>query len=57
MDKDGNPVGLAKANSILNTRAYTFTFANGDENILNVILIAEGNVCAIRPRREPICSP
>jgi hypothetical protein len=40
-DKDGNPVGLANSNPILNTREYTFTFDNGDETILNVNLIAE----------------
>jgi hypothetical protein len=28
-DKDGNPIGLAYANPILNTREYTFTFDNG----------------------------
>ncbi len=40
-DKDGNPVGLANANPILNTREYTFTFDDGDETILNANLIAE----------------
>jgi hypothetical protein len=41
MDKDGNPVGLANANPIHNTREYTFTFNNGDETVLNAKLIAE----------------
>ncbi len=40
-DKEGNPVGLANANPILDTREYTFTFDNGDETMLNVSLIAE----------------
>jgi hypothetical protein len=32
-DKDGNPVGLANANPILDTHEYTFTFDNGDETL------------------------
>jgi hypothetical protein len=40
-DKDGNPVGLANANPILDTHEYTFTFDNGDETVLNANLIAE----------------
>jgi hypothetical protein len=40
-DKDGNPVGLANANLILDTREYTFTFNDGDETVLNANLIAE----------------
>ncbi len=40
-DKDGNPVELANANPILDTREYTFTFDDGDETALNVNLIAE----------------
>jgi hypothetical protein len=40
-DKDGNPVGLANANPILDTREYTFTFDDGDETVLNRNLIAE----------------
>jgi hypothetical protein len=40
-DKDGNPVRLATANPILNTREYTFTFDDGDETVLNENLIAE----------------
>jgi hypothetical protein len=40
-DKDSNPIGLANANPILNTREYTFTFDNGDETKLNANLIAE----------------
>jgi hypothetical protein len=40
-DKDGNPIGLANANPILDTREYTFTFNNGDETVLNANLIAE----------------
>jgi hypothetical protein len=40
-DKDGNPVGLANANPILDTREYTFTFDNGDETVMSANLIAE----------------
>jgi hypothetical protein len=40
-NKDGNPVGLANANPILDTCEYTFTFNYGDETVLNVNLIAE----------------
>ncbi len=40
-DKDGNPVGLANANPILNTREYKFTFNNDDETVPNANLIAE----------------
>jgi hypothetical protein len=40
-DKDGNPLGLANANPILNMHEYTFTFNDGDETVLNANLIAE----------------
>ncbi len=40
-DTDGNPVGLANANPILDTHEYTFTFDDDDETVLNVNLIAE----------------
>jgi hypothetical protein len=40
-DKDGNPVGLANTNPILDTREYTFTFDDGDETVLIANLIAE----------------
>jgi hypothetical protein len=40
-DKDGNPVGLANANPILDTHEYTVTFNNGDKTVLNANLIAE----------------
>ncbi len=40
-DKGGNPVGLANANPILDTREYTFTFDDGDVAVLNVNLISE----------------
>ncbi len=40
-DKDGNPVGLANAIRILDTREYLFTFNDGDETMLNANLIAE----------------
>jgi hypothetical protein len=40
-DKDGNPVGLANAKPILDTRKYTFIFDDGDETVMSVNLIAE----------------
>ncbi len=40
-DKDGNPVGLANANPILDTREYTFTFNDGDVTVMSANLIAE----------------
>ncbi len=40
-DKYGNPIGLANANCILNTREYMFTFNDGDETVLDANLIAE----------------
>jgi hypothetical protein len=48
-DNNGNPVGLANANPILDTREYTFTFDDGDETELNANLIAE----AIYAQRDP----
>jgi hypothetical protein len=40
-DKEGNPIRLANANPILDTREHRFTFDNGDETVLNANLIAE----------------
>ncbi len=40
-DTEGNPIGLANTNPILDTREYTFTFDDGDETVLNANLIAE----------------
>jgi hypothetical protein len=40
-DKDGNPVGLANANPILDTREYTFTLDDGDETVMSANLISE----------------
>ncbi len=40
-DKGSNPIGLANANPILDTREYMFTFDNSDETVLNANLIAE----------------
>ncbi len=48
-DKDGNPIGLANANPILDTREYTFTFDNSDEIILNANLIAEAMYAQCNP--------
>ncbi len=48
-DKDSNPIGLANANSILDTCKYTFTFDNGDETVLNANLIAEAMYAQCKP--------
>ncbi len=40
-DKDNNPIKLANANPILDTREYTFTFNDGDETVMSANLIAE----------------
>ncbi len=51
-DKDGNPIGLANANPILDTREYTFTFNDGDETVLNANLIAEATYAQCDPDRN-----
>ncbi len=48
-DNDGNPIGLANANPILDTREYTFTFNDGDETALNANLIAEAMYAQCNP--------
>jgi hypothetical protein len=48
-DNDGNPIGLANANPILNMREYTFTFNDGDETVLNANLIAEAMYAQCNP--------
>jgi hypothetical protein len=48
-DKDGNPIGLANTNTILNTREYTFTFNDGDETVINANLIAEAMYVQCHP--------
>ncbi len=48
-DKDGNPVGLANANPILNTHEYMCTFDDGDETVLNANLIAEAMYAQCNP--------
>jgi hypothetical protein len=40
-DRDGNPVGLAKSNPILDTGSYIINFDDGDQTELAAILIAE----------------
>ncbi len=40
-DQDGNPVGLANANPILDTRTYIINFDDGDQTELIANLIAE----------------
>jgi hypothetical protein len=51
-DKDGNPIGLANANPILDMREYTFTFNYGDENALNANMIAEAMYAQYDPDRN-----
>jgi hypothetical protein len=48
-DNNGDPVGLANVNPILDTREYTFTFNAGDETVLNANLIAEGLYAQCNP--------
>jgi hypothetical protein len=48
-DKDGNPIGLANANPILDTREYTFTFDDGDETVMSANLIAEATYAKCDP--------
>ncbi len=48
-NKDGNPVRLANANPILDTREYMFTFDDGDETVLNANLIAEAMYAQCNP--------
>ncbi len=48
-DKDGNPIGLANANPILDTHEYTFTFDDGDETVPNTNLIAEAMYAQFDP--------
>lgn len=40
-DKDGNPVGLANSNPILDTRSYVVHFDDGDQTELTANMIAE----------------
>jgi hypothetical protein len=40
-DKEGNPIGPANTNPIVDTHEYAFTFNDGDETVLNANLIAE----------------
>ncbi len=51
-DKDGNPVGLANANPILDTHEYTFTFNDGDETVMSANLIAEAMYVQCDPDRN-----
>ncbi len=51
-DKDGNPVGLANANPILDTCEYMFTFNDGDETMLNANLIAEAMYAHCNPEQS-----
>jgi hypothetical protein len=51
-DKDGNPIGLANANPILDTCDYTFTFDDGDETVLNANLIAKTMYAQCNPDRN-----
>ena len=40
-DRDGNPIGLANSNPILDTRSYVVHFNDGDETELTANMIAE----------------
>jgi hypothetical protein len=40
-DRDGDPVGLANSNPILDTRSYIIDFDNGNQTELTANLIAE----------------
>jgi hypothetical protein len=40
-DRDGNPVGLANSNPIVDTHSYIIDFDNGDQTKLAAILIVE----------------
>jgi hypothetical protein len=51
-DKDGNPVGLANTNPILDMREYTFTLDDGDETVLSANLIAEAMYAQCNPDRN-----
>jgi hypothetical protein len=51
-DKDGNSIGLANANPILDTREYMLTFDDGDETALNANLIAEAMYAQCDPDRN-----
>jgi hypothetical protein len=48
-DTEGNSIGLANANPIIDTREYTFTFNNGDDTILNANLIAKAMYVQCNP--------
>jgi hypothetical protein len=51
-DSNGNPIGLANANPILDMREYTFTFDNGDKTVLSANLIAEAMYAQCDPDRN-----
>ncbi len=51
-DKDSNPIGLANANPILNTCEYTFTFYDGDGNVMSANLIAKAMYAQCDPNRN-----
>jgi len=40
-DRDGNPIGLANANPVLNTRSYIIHFDDGNQTELTANMIAE----------------
>ncbi len=40
-DRDGNPVGLANSNPLLDTRSHIIDFDDGDQTKLTANLIAE----------------
>ncbi len=48
-DADGNPIGRAAANPILDTHEYIVEFEDGDEAALNANLIAEAMYAQCNP--------
>jgi len=53
---DGNPIGRADANPILDTREYIVEFEDCDEAKLTANLIASAMYAQCDPN-EPVCSP
>jgi len=51
-DRDGNPIGLANANPILDTQSYIVHFDNGDQTELTANMIAESLYSQCDPDRH-----
>ena len=55
-DNDGNVIGRAHDNPILDTKKYTVEFENGEEAELSSNAIAQSTfVCSVQPQRESVC--